>query len=83
MTSGYHHGRLITIWSVRAYRICRLGYHVKMCLKFVIINFTHVRKEKFLQRIPPNVEILIDFSLTVKPATLLCKSARGSAILSA
>ena len=26
MTSGYHHGRLITNWWERAYRICRLGY---------------------------------------------------------
>ena len=24
MTSGYHHGRLITSWRERAYRICRL-----------------------------------------------------------
>ena len=25
MTSGYHHGRLITSWRERAYRICRLS----------------------------------------------------------
>ena len=40
MTSGYHHGRLITSWRERAYCICRhmqtFRYHGKMCPKYVI-----------------------------------------------
>ena len=38
MTSGYHHGRLITSWRERDYRICRLWVSRQKCLKYVIIH---------------------------------------------
>ena len=50
VTSGYHHGRLITRWRERAYRICRLwvimakhrievdcALHRATCLTYIII----------------------------------------------